>query len=253
MASQRFLPEGNSRPVTSRQSQPHARLAELARRHLTQPFRKPPANHSRQAFEAFAKLWKPNQPCHLDAGCGTGESTAAIAKRYPDRLVVGVDQSEVRLAKTPRGKADNLVYVRADLVDFWLLAAQAGVKFERQYLLYPNPWPKPEHVGRRWPGHPILPSLLACGLAIELRTNWLVYAQEWALVYQLATGLKASVEPWHPQTPASAHERKYLHSGHELWRSVPENLFEHIPAFDNAHELSLGIDDKVGLRGSLKS
>ena len=253
MALEKLSHERNSRPVTSRQTQPHPRLEELAHRHLANPFRRPPADHSRKAFDTFARLWRSNQLCLLDAGCGTGESTAAIAKRYPDRLVVGVDQSEARLAKVARYKADNLFYVRADLVDFWLLAAQAGMKFERQYLLYPNPWPKPEHVGRRWPGHPVLPSLLACGLAIELRTNWLVYAQEWAQVFHLATGLVATVKPWHPQIPESAHERKYLHSGHELWRSVPENFFEHIPAFDKTHEAPLSIDHEVGHGESLKS
>ncbi len=236
-------PVGNSRPVTSRQTQPHGLLEKIAQRHLEKPFRKPPADHSRRAFETFLKVFSPQQPCLLDAGCGTGESSVVLAKRYPDCFVVGIDQSEARLAKATQEPLENLLFLRCDLVDFWLLAAQTGVQFQRQTLFYPNPWPKPEHVGRRWPGHPILPHLLACGLVIELRTNWLVYAQEWALVFRLATGLTLSVENWSPASAETAHERKYLRSGHSLWRctseavlranpSVPENFLQKVTTFE---------------------
>ncbi|HJU38280.1 MAG TPA: hypothetical protein VJ724_01810, partial [Tahibacter sp.] len=114
--------------------------------------------------------------------------------------------------------AANVVLLRCELVDFWLLALHAGWTFERQYLLYPNPWPKPEYVMRRWPGHPVLPAILACGGAFELRTNWDVYAIEWAQALRVA-GREARVDAFEGEglTPFEA---KYAASGHALWRVV---------------------------------
>lgn len=215
----------NSSKVGSRQGQVHPRLDERVMRHLQTPYRKPVGAASARAFDGLAaELAGDRRPRILDAGCGTGASTLLLARRHPQALLLGVDKSAQRLAKGLRAVAlphapENVRLLRCDLVDFWLLAAAAGWRFAQQYLLYPNPWPKPEHLMRRWPAHPVLPALLQSGGALELRCNWQPYALEWARALSLAgrpspveclrTGEAAALTPF---------EAKYRASGHTLWR-----------------------------------
>ena len=44
--------------------------------------------------------------------------------------------------------------------------------------LYPNPWPKAEHLKRRWHAHPVFPKILKTTKKIILRTDWEIYAEE---------------------------------------------------------------------------
>ncbi|UXI67075.1 hypothetical protein [Tahibacter amnicola] len=110
--------------------------------------------------------------------------------------------------------------MRCDLVDFWTLAARAGWRFHCQYFLYPNPWPKPEQVQRRWHAHPILPAILACSRRTVLRTNWAIYAQEWAQTLQQLgweTNLH-TIACTSPDEALTPFEQKYALSGHTLWQ-----------------------------------
>ncbi len=155
----------NSRLVRSSQQLPHPRPAEaLAARHRGASFRKPPAPYSLAAFARLLAAWDGEAPLVLDAGCGTGASTLALARQFPRSFVVGVDQSAARLAQSARQAAPaNALLLRADLVDIWLLMAGRRMRLAGHYLLYPNPWPKPAQVMRRWPAHPVFPTLLGAG------------------------------------------------------------------------------------------
>jgi len=157
-------------------------------------------------------------PMILDTGCGTGMSTVVLARRYPQSLVLGIDKSQARLGKHSEELPANARLIRADLEDFWVLAHAAGWCFERQCFFYPNPWPKPEHRLRRWPFHPVLPVALACGGVFEVRTNWEIYAQEFSLAFGYLTGMIPVIESWRPEVPETLFEKKYLESGHSLWR-----------------------------------
>lgn len=216
----------NSRIVTSGQQGCHEDLEKVVRRHLEHPFQKPIMDYNRLAFqEALAawQNWNLDAPLILDAGCGVGRSTIQIARQWPQAFVLGVDQSSDRLE---RGKPDmggmpsNLALIRADLVDFWRLMAEKGLRLQRHYLLYPNPWPKLGHLQRRWHGHPVFPSLLALGGILECRSNWNIYMQELAQAIGIAVGQKPEIQPWQPKegTDLTPFERKYRESGHSLWR-----------------------------------
>ena len=213
----------NSSLVRSDQVQVHPRLAEVVARHLHQTFRRTPSEAGRRAFDNIVECLR-RAPFVLDAGCGTGTSTFVLALRHPDRIVLGVDKSAVRLAVGMRsiesGEAPrNALLLRCDLVDFWQLAAAAQLRCERQYLLYPNPWPKPDQLKRRWHAHPVLPSMLALGGEVEMCTNWPVYADEFAAAMTMA-GIEARCEPLAVADPLTPFERKYSASGHALWRCV---------------------------------
>jgi tRNA G46 methylase TrmB len=207
-----------SRPVDSSQSSPHHRLEEIVLKHVRSPWLKPIADHSRREFDLLVdRLPSRTLPLVLDSGCGTARSTGVLARRFSDCLVLGIDKSLSRLGRSAE-LPENALTARLDLEDFWLLAREAEWTFVRQCAFYPNPWPKPEHRLRRWPFHPVFPTALACGGIWELRTNWKIYADEFALAFGLLTGVEPLVASWKPEVPETAFESKYLASGHELWR-----------------------------------
>ena len=210
--------QGDSRVISSNQQWTHKKLPALVQRHLKHSYRKPIAEHSRAAFNSLeAALQKRPRALVLDSFCGTGHSTAALAERHPDHLVVGVDKSAHRLAKHAGGTAENYLLLQADCEDIWRLLLDAGINLDYHYLLYPNPWPKSRHIQRRIHGSAAFPWLIQLGGKIELRSNWRIYIEEFSLAMHLAgcCGVVAKL----PQQPAlTLFEEKYQLSGPELWR-----------------------------------
>lgn len=114
----------------------------------------------------------------LDSGCGRGRSSVHLAKTNPDVVVIGLDRSEARLSKNYHSESNmfasddsetseaelaymeeqrkslpNLLLLRAELVDFWyLMWKHCDWTVQKHYHLYPNPYPKPKHLSRRWHG-----------------------------------------------------------------------------------------------------
>uniref|UniRef100_Q47C16 tRNA (guanine(46)-N(7))-methyltransferase n=1 Tax=Dechloromonas aromatica (strain RCB) TaxID=159087 RepID=Q47C16_DECAR len=213
---------GNSRFISSAQDSPHRDLEALVRRHMAHPFQKPIADYNREALAvalAARDAWNPQAPLILDAGCGVGWSTQRIAETYPDHFVFGVDQSLDRISRgKPLPMPANALLVRADLVDFWRLLAENRIRLARHYNLYPNPWPKIGHLARRWQGHAVFPVWQALGGELECRSNWRIYIEEMALALSLLTGQVVLAEPYVTDDPITPFEKKYLASGHQLWR-----------------------------------
>jgi tRNA (guanine-N7-)-methyltransferase len=211
-----------SRPVRSAQTGVHPRLAGLLERHLAEDWRAPLHGASVAAFEALqACLGGCSAGLVLDSGCGTGASTTQLARRFPDRLVIGVDKSADRLRRGgvqefPR-RAGNAVWLRAELATFWRLALRAGWRLDRHFLLYPNPWPKPGQLQRRWHAHPVFPAMLRLGGQLEMRCNWAVYAEEFAFAVNRVLGTQVRPDVLEAADALSPFERKYRASGHRLY------------------------------------
>ncbi|NLF53056.1 MAG: methyltransferase domain-containing protein [Thauera phenolivorans] len=216
----------NSRIPESAQQGIHENLARLVDKHLAEPFRKPFADYNRAALEAALAGRPPGAPLILDAGCGVGHSTIQLARAHPDHWVIGVDQSADRLARRKPYPAalmpTNMVFVRADLVDFWRLLDEAGLRLARHYILYPNPWPKIGHVTRRWHAHPVFPFVVRLGGVLECRTNWRVYAEEFAFALGRILGAPVPWETFEAPAPLTPFERKYRDSDQLLYRVVTE-------------------------------
>lgn len=208
---------GRSRVPVSTQTGPHEQLPALIERRRGQDYRKPVAPYSAEAFARFAAVCAPGLPLIVDSCCGVGESTLHLAELSPDHFVLGVDQSADRLSRAP-ALPSNALLLRADMADIWRLLHEGGYRPAHQYMLYPNPWPKIGQLARRWPAHPVFPLVLALGGSIECRSNWRVYVEEFALAVKLIAGIDASVEEHVPSTPITPFERKYLASGHALYR-----------------------------------
>ena len=211
-----------SRLITSAQDGPHRDLETLVRRHLAHPFQKPILDYNRAALAAALAAhaaWNPEAPLILDAGCGVGWSTERLAEQYPGHFVLGVDQSLDRLNRgKPVPLPDNAFLLRADLVDFWRLLAMNGIRLAAHYVLYPNPWPKIGHLARRWHGHAVFPVWRELGGQLECRSNWRIYIEEMALALSWLCGLPVAAEAWQTDDPMTPFEKKYLASGHALWR-----------------------------------
>lgn len=190
--------------------------------HLRHGWQAPLHAPSVRAFNTLqAQIVGESRPLVLDSGCGTGESTRLMAKAMPDCLVIGVDKSQARLARTggqqfPH-REGNAIWLRADLTTFWRLALGAGWRLRKHFLLYPNPWPKPRQMRRRWHGHPVFPQLLALGGDLEMRCNWLPYALEFAAASRRALGVRTVPRVLGDSTITTPFERKYRASGHSLY------------------------------------
>lgn len=219
--------QARSRQPTSNQQHLHPRLAETVRRHLEHRPRRPVAEHTATALEQLLdELARRPRPLVLDSFCGSGHSTAALARDHPDHLVVGVDKSAARLGRHPQGPEDNYLLLRAECETLWQLLATRGIGVDHHYLLYPNPWPKAAHLQRRVHGSAGFYWLLQLAAnpsaqrtspgRIELRSNWQTYVEEFGVAMHLA-GHPGCIARVAPATPLSLFERKYRDSGHELW------------------------------------
>lgn len=251
---------GSVRQVVSNQDGPYKDLEKQVRKYAAAEYRRPIAEHTRNAFqtvEQFVSSYtatvipaaEPESPLTsnhrggainviLDSGCGTGESTLHLAHKFPDYPVIGIDKSAVRLDKaaqsanrltvkeqTAQDLPRNAFYIRAELIDFWRLAldkVRAGQwVIPYHALYYPNPWPKQSEAGRRFHLHPVFPTLLQLAQKTELRTNWEVYAQEFAQAARLLLpGADTTIQPFQTDEPITAFERKYNEAHQTLWRVI---------------------------------
>jgi len=222
---------GKSGMVNSSQTGTHPRLEVTVRRHLQTPWMQPLHSPTVDAYQRLVSesVFSEEFPIILDSGCGTGNSTQRLAELFPQHIVIGIDRSLVRLAKSGVdsgfNRRGNCILLRAELATFWRLMANDGHSPEMNCLFYPNPYPKSGHLSRRWHGHPVFPQLLSLGGEIELRCNWEIYALEFAQAIELACGTPVKVQNLQTKTAVSPFERKYLERGQQLYSvSVPASV-----------------------------
>ncbi|MGS0495757.1 tRNA (guanine(46)-N(7))-methyltransferase TrmB [Pseudoalteromonas mariniglutinosa] len=218
------MSDANSRSIVSNQQGLHEKLDEIVNKHLTAEFKKPIAAHTQTAFDQVnEKVQAFAGPIILDSCCGVGESTAHLAKRHPDALVIGIDKSSHRLDKHDieykQTDSGQYILVQADLNDFWRLAVAANWQPTHHYLLYPNPWPKAKHIQRRWHGAAIFPFIVKLGGLLEVRSNWDIYVKEFAQALNLA-GYSCEVAHYESDIAITPFERKYWASGQQSHRLV---------------------------------
>lgn len=211
----------NSHQIITNQDGVHEHLVEIVEKHLKHPFQKPIHPRSLAGFkEVEQQVSQIGKPIIFDSCCGVGDSTVNLAKLHPQHFVIGMDKSGHRLNKNEcyeQHGVDNFMLLRTDLNDFWRLAVEAQMLPEKHFILYPNPWPKAKHVQRRWHGAAVFPSLIALGGALEMRSNWRLYLDEFALALNVANE-KAVVEAFEPLTAITPFERKYQASGQALFK-----------------------------------
>ncbi len=94
-----------------------------------------------------------SRPLELDVGCGDGTFLLTMAEHYPERDFLGIERLGGRVKKICRKAA------RAGLTNIRVLCLESGYALgwllprggaSRLHLLFPDPWPKIRHAGRRF-------------------------------------------------------------------------------------------------------
>ncbi len=214
------MSDKNSSLIVSSQTGPHQNLEKIVRRHAGSEYQDTIPQYAIDAFEKSQEfVLKQNKKVVLDSGCGTGESAYHLAKSHPDLTVIGLDKSKDRLDRshTHGVMPENLMLIQCDCIHFWRLLSNAHWEISHQYLLYPNPWPKPGHLQRRWHAHPVFPDMMSLGGCLTMRTNWEVYAKEFVLALNILGKSNVSFDEFQVENAITAFERKYTLSGHKLF------------------------------------
>ncbi|TQV74961.1 SAM-dependent methyltransferase [Aliikangiella marina] len=217
----------DSRSVVSNQQGIHENLTELVAKHLRSDYRKPIQTHNLEAYRQMQKAIADiaHEFLILDSCCGTGASSIHLANKYPDTLVIGIDQSYKRLNRRDDQVAipENCILIRANCEDIWRLCERDSISFAKHFILYPNPWPKSEHFKRRWHGHPVFGLLPNLSCYTELRSNWKIYLDEFSLAWQTVSGQAYSVDELEVAEPMTLFEKKYHESGQKLYQFVADS------------------------------
>ena len=212
----------SARSISTTQTQIHEKLDALVKRYQHATNQRPVSAHTREAFQrACDWLGDWSGEIIIDSCCGVGESTARLAMANPKAKVIGLDKSQARLSKHShyQQQASNYCVIRADVNDFWRLIAQHHWPVSAHYLLYPNPYPKPAQVQKRWHACAAFVDLMALTPNVRVRSNWLIYLLEFAQAAQ-HYGVASNLHQVSDGQAFTPFERKYQDSGQTCWELV---------------------------------
>lgn len=120
----------------------------------------------------------------LEIGCGKGHYLSAYAATFPDEFCVGIDLISARIRDAARRaknlKVCNAAFVKAEALEF-LEAMPEGIKLEKIFIFFPDPWPKTRHHKRRLIRREFLDALrarAAKGARLYFRTDFLEYFEQ---------------------------------------------------------------------------
>ncbi len=92
-----------------------------------------------------------NRPLSLELGCGKGEYTLALGRRFPLRNALGVDRKGDRLWKGARQALEealrNVLFLRANIEDLRFYLDEGQV--DSIWLPFPDPMPKRRQIKHR--------------------------------------------------------------------------------------------------------
>ena len=100
----------------------------------------------------------PDNPLHLELGCGKGQFISKLAVANPDINFIAIDLVDAMLGLAKRNvetaykdankQVENLALTRFD-IERILLILEKQDKIERIYINFCNPWPKGKHRKKR--------------------------------------------------------------------------------------------------------
>lgn len=95
-------------------------------------YRRFESHRTRPAQDLLARISSSHPQLVVDVGCGPGNSTSLLCRRWPDAHVVGVDSSSAML-ETARSEVEEATFVAADLRE-WQPPEPAEVVFSSATL-----------------------------------------------------------------------------------------------------------------------
>jgi tRNA (guanine-N7-)-methyltransferase len=162
-----------------------------------------------------------NAPIEVDLGCGDGSFLVEIAAGNPARDFLGIERLPGRIRSAQRKITDRrLTNARILLVETSyavekMLPANSVTQF---YLMFPDPWPKRRHWGRRVVTKDFFASIhraLAPHGVLRIATDQVDYFQEIERLAREATQLAVSLDP-EPPPARSTFEKRFSQS--EIYR-----------------------------------
>lgn len=172
----------------------------------------------------WRRVFAREQPLEIDLGCGKGSFLFWAAHTQPQRNFVGVDRLLRRLRRVDR-KA-----VRAGLQNLHLLRIESSYLISKvipdhsvsaYHVLFPDPWPKRRHHGRRLVGAPFLADVrrtLAVGGIVNCATDHEEYFEWIQREFQKDGGFLKDEPVLLPEEAQTDFERKFVAAGKEVYR-----------------------------------
>ncbi len=179
----------------------------------------------------FDKLFDRTAPLWLEIGFGNGETCVALAKRYPEINILGIEVHRPGVGHLLiRAAEQDLSNIRVICEDAVAVLEQQceGQCLERVMLFFPDPWPKQRHHKRRIV-QPRFVNLIYHRLKpkgiFHMATDWEDYAHQMLTVMSSAGGFanlagagEFAVQPFH--RPVTKYERRGVGLGHRVWDLV---------------------------------
>lgn len=170
----------------------------------------------------FAELFPRVAPVEVDLGCGDGAFLAALAQQFPERNYIGVERlfGRIRTAcrRIARAGLTNARVTRLEIdAAVRLLPAESVDAF---YVMFPDPWPKRRHQGRRVVTTELLHGsarALRAGGTLRLSTDQREYFEHMQRVAEAAKCL--APQPLDDGAlPRSTFEQRYVEAGAPIYR-----------------------------------
>ena len=102
-------------------------------------------------FPVTESLFYDQKPIHMEIGTGKGDFIVEMAKKNPNVNFIGLEmQSSVIALAVQKAENEGLENIKFLVMDARLLSERfKGIRFERIYLNFSDPWPKARHEKRR--------------------------------------------------------------------------------------------------------
>jgi len=167
-------------------------------------------------------------PRLLDIGAGTGEATRHYAQGHPDQDVVAVELHRPGIVRLVRDlDRDGPATVRVIEADALAVIDQAEPEsYHHIRVLFPDPWPKRRHVGRRMVDPAFVRAatdLLPIGGTLHLATDWADYADQMRACLRTDRRLGPTSEE-RPPRPITAYEQRGIDAGRAIVDLVAERV-----------------------------
>ena len=163
-------------------------------------------------------------PLEVDIGCGEGSFLVGIAAQFPDRNFFGIERLLGRVRKTCRrvtaralGNVRILRLESTYTVQYLLPAGSVSVF----HLMFPDPWPKRKHHGRRIVSDPFLDTIhkaLVADGELRLTTDDADYFAHMQSVCLARADFKPVPWPEAPDYPQTDFERGFRAQGLPIHR-----------------------------------
>lgn len=199
------------------------RYAELP--HFPNVLTRPHQLQGKWQREYFAN----SQPITLELGCGKGEYTIALARRFPGQNFIGMDAKGDRIWKGATTAAQeqlaNAAFVRGYIEDLPLYFAAEEI--EEIWIPFPEPHPKRAHARRRLTSPRFLNCyrrVLRAGGCLHFKTDdsglfeftLNVLRAEGCIIHEVCEDVHAGIPPEDTRAVQTAYEKRYLAAGKKI-------------------------------------